>query len=217
MAKVTQPLGSAEARGSVGGLVYNTWRGLHTVKTRSGPGTYGTQKQEAGKVLLYAANDAWAALDQADRDAWNDWAAHQRLPQWTGTDKRITGHNWFLRCHIQQARCFSSITMVIPIDPISHTLTNPVLVSYFGDTSLQWNWVKWTDHALHALELWTHKPSSAGRKPYLNLAQYCISDAYCVGELFTGETDAVLIDCFFRLTRSNGLVGPWEHLRWTPP
>lgn len=217
MAKVTQPLGSAEARGSVGGLTYNTWRGLHTVKTRSGPATQKSELQLLAIARIEEADAVWIAQTQATRDKWNAWAAAQRFPSWTGTDKRITGHNWFVKLYIAQLRIFGDPGLVFPPDPISIELRTPYLDTVVGNVQVVWENDLWPDPSLFCVEAWTHKPTSAGRQPYLKLAQFHQYQPidYCYVDV--GLTTDPIIDAFFRIVNSHGMLGPWRHLRWLAP
>jgi len=80
MAVVTQPLGSSEARGSVGGLTYSTWRGKHTVRTRQGPTREPTTDQLVYIALLTEFSQGWNTLTPEQRTHWRDWARDHRDP-----------------------------------------------------------------------------------------------------------------------------------------
>lgn len=97
MVKVVAPLFSAEARGSVGALTYNTHRGVSIVKTRSGPSTQHSTRQDALRACAASATAGWQALTDQQREAWNDFARDHPGQDWTGNPKRLTGYNWYLR------------------------------------------------------------------------------------------------------------------------
>lgn len=59
MAKVTLPLMSAEARGKVGGLIYNTWRGNSTVKIKKAPAQPRTARQLLIRAFATTCSRAW--------------------------------------------------------------------------------------------------------------------------------------------------------------
>ena len=102
MAKVINPLNSTEARGKVGGLVYNTWRGIRTVKTNTAPSGQGVGKRAAAFDLIVQAGKRWATLTDTQRQAWRDWAKQHVEPHWTGTDKRLPGYSWYVRIQVNR-------------------------------------------------------------------------------------------------------------------
>lgn len=97
MAKVVAPLGSQEARGRVGMFIYNTYRGIATVKSFSSPNQPGTLKQANAKARLTTITRAWQSLTNAQRAQWVTFANNHTESDWTGNQKRLTGHNMFCR------------------------------------------------------------------------------------------------------------------------
>lgn len=103
MAKVVMPLGSIEARGRVAGLIYNTWRGLNTVKSFKSPVQPNTAAQLAARARLKTYAQAWAGLTSVQRAAWNQYATDHPLTDWTNKAKRATGQNWYVSCNTRIA------------------------------------------------------------------------------------------------------------------
>lgn len=97
MAKVVAPLHSSEARGKMNGLVYNTWRGLSTVKQHVHPADPATSRQLAWRAFMTTINSHWRALDPSIREEWKRYAQEHPDPDWTGKPKRLTGHQQFVR------------------------------------------------------------------------------------------------------------------------
>ena len=104
MAKVVNPLMSGEARGKLGGIIYNAWRGISTVKIFKSPAQPRTSAQLLARSRLTTEVSAWKSLTAARRTAWNIFAADHLLPDWTGTPKRITGQNWYIKCSVTAIR-----------------------------------------------------------------------------------------------------------------
>lgn len=96
-AKVLDPLRSSEARGRVGGTIYNTTRGTKYVKSFTSPAQPRTKRQLAIRALCQIATRAWQALLATDRTAWNNYAAASPEIDWTGQPQRKTGANLFVR------------------------------------------------------------------------------------------------------------------------
>jgi hypothetical protein len=105
MAKVMSPLHSTEARGRVGGLVFNTWRGISTVKSNSSPAQPRSTTQLAVRSLVTYLTRKWALLDDTERLHWNEYAALHTEIDWTGNPKRLSGLNWYVRCNTRISQC----------------------------------------------------------------------------------------------------------------
>lgn len=99
MAKVVAPLMSQEVRGKMGGLVFNTYRGIATCKSLKSPVQPNTAAQTNARSRMTDASRAWAELTSVQRDAWEVYAASHIEADWTSKPKRLTGHNWFCRCY----------------------------------------------------------------------------------------------------------------------
>jgi hypothetical protein len=103
MPKLKNPLFSQEARGGIGGLVYNTWRGISYVKTNTSPTGQGTPKRLAAQALIFQISKEWKSLSDVARAAWAQYAQDHPITSWTGAPMRITGQNWFMKCNVQLA------------------------------------------------------------------------------------------------------------------
>ncbi len=97
MPKVKNPLFSQEARGGIAGLVYNTWRGINYVKTNTSPTGQGTALRLAAQALMTAISKLWQTATDANRTAWGQYAIDHPVTDWTGSPKRLTGMNWFMK------------------------------------------------------------------------------------------------------------------------
>ena len=159
MAKVKMPLMSIEARGALGGLVFNTWRGQNYVKTNTSPTGQGTTARLAAQALLVAAAKLWATIGNGNRANWNQYAIDHPITNWTGTPMRLTGMNWFVRCTVNLYRIGVAPVLTAPLvaapDPITgFSVTNPA--DYIQ--------VAWTTPASGALKMdwWLVGPQSKG-------------------------------------------------------
>lgn len=138
MAKVKNPLNSAEARGGISGLVYNTWRGISTVKVGTSPTGQGTAKRLLAQARLNNVSKLWQALTDAQRAAWNAYALAHLMPDWTGNNKRLTGFNWFCQCNIQLTRMGLATISAAPVVAPPAAPTGLVLTSTSGTQTLAW-------------------------------------------------------------------------------
>jgi hypothetical protein len=210
VAKVLDPLHSAEARGRVGGLVYNTWRGIHTVKTHTDPAHQDDPKRQAHKAIVQAAGIRWRSLTAAQRAGWSDYAAAHPQLDWTGKPQRIAGYHWYVR--IQTVR--QDIGEGYDDDP--PTLPNVATFSTFeavedeGDLVVNWSYQSpdwdWDGY----MDTWLAGPFTAGRSPSIHDARRnFIEDAF-TGTYAIDSLAAGFYTVFARLVRDNGLVGVWE-------
>ena len=167
MAKVVGPLHSSEARGRMGGLVFNTWRGVATVKAKVAPCQPQTSLQLAVRAIAIALVRLWAAcLYKAD---WNDYAYAHPTTDGMGNSVRATGANWYLALNTRMKRMGLAVVETSPsaVAPDAPTgfLASAVGASYS---------FTWTDPTLVAdsLEVWADGPHSAGRAGSLTKARF---------------------------------------------
>ena len=102
MAKCLGPLHSSEARGKVGGLVINSWRGFSTVKAKHAPAQPRSAAQLAARAILVQASRQWQT--SADQASWNAYATTHTMTDWTNSPKRLTGANWFTMLFVRLTR-----------------------------------------------------------------------------------------------------------------
>lgn len=215
MAKVTQPLGSIEARGSVGGLTYNTWRGIRTVKTRSGPAALPSPLML--QILAYAASatTTWKTITQAERDRWNAWAVDRREPMWTGQDKRLTGYNWFVRLQVRQQLLGNIPDDFPPNYAIKWSIENLRLDLIAGDMLLWWTDPGIPDVNDYYVEIYRAGPLSAGRNATIHDAFRVTAVQFFLEGYSWSAPAPGTYTCFARLLHYNGLVTPFQSARLT--
>jgi hypothetical protein len=213
MAIVTQPLGSVEARGSVGGLTYATWRGKHTVRTRAGPSREPTADQLAVLALAEEAKNAWQDLTDTERSAWNHWAAEHREPHWTGNDKRLSGFNWFVRIYVRQGFYFETTPSAPPDHDLLYTITDVAATVLGTDVSLTWTPTPFGPPDFDLCIAFKHKAASPGRAPDIHYAQFWRSTGINDGLLTDTDLDAGTYDYWLRFLQADALAGVWQHVR----
>jgi len=110
MVKITNPLGSSEARGRLGGIIHNTWRGISYAKSASSPAQPRSKLQLQIRAWSTMLVRYWGTtLDAVERALWNDYAASHTDIDWTGNPRRLSGLNWFVRCNIRMLELDQSI------------------------------------------------------------------------------------------------------------
>lgn len=178
MAKVTQPLGSSEARGSVGLFTYNTWRGIHTVKERKAPLYTPGGAREASKNIVQFCAQRWRSITQQQRDAWDLYALTHKDCDWTGNDLRLAGYHWYVRCTSRLIR------LDIPYDDNPPDLI-PLPGLYLFSASYQPPYIAiaWSsDQSPHAdasfVSVWAAGPLSSGRRPSIHDARFILNCGY---------------------------------------
>ena len=214
MAIVKAPLGSSEARGSVGGYTFNTWRGKATVKTRAGPSRTPTGPQQYWIDNLEYASAQWQTLPQALRDQWNQFAAQKREPHWTGQDTRLTGHNWFVRSAMLQIIALGEWDSYnLPTIP---TFDFSVALLDIGDTyfDLVWPFTPFADEAHYYVDFWWWPAHSNGRKADFKLKSQlrcviCLPYTIELPLLGTGT-----YDIWWRTIHDSGAAGVFQTLRF---
>jgi hypothetical protein len=138
MAKVKNPLFSQEARGAVGGLIYNTWRGINYVKTNTSPTGQGTAKRLAAQAVLTTVAKLWGALTNERRAAWNQYAIDHPVTNWTGTPERLTGMNWFCKCAVANTLATETIVNDPPVAAAPAAITGLMISQNVLDLNIEW-------------------------------------------------------------------------------
>ncbi len=176
MAKVLNPLMSTAARGKMGGLVFNQWRGLNTVKGFKSPSQPRTTRQLAIRAILASLSRAWASITASQRSAWGVWAAAHTVADWTGTAVRMTAENAYIKLNA----LLSDMGKATIADP--PTAAAPTSVAGFvptgGDGQISCAWTARTGTA-DTVDLWVQGPHSAGVTPSLVKARH---NTYAPGE-----------------------------------
>lgn len=167
MAKVVSPLLSVEARGRMGGLIYNTWHGISTVKAFSGPNQPNSQAQLDARARLVTIGGGWRSLTQAQRDAWIVYANANLEPDWTGVPKRLTGQNWWNRCGVMLNRLGIATVATPPAVAAPDSVVGFTLSQNGADLEAAWTT---PIVGTYYLDIWTLGPVSTGVDPKIEHA-----------------------------------------------
>ena len=208
MAKLMMPQGSTEARGRVGGLVHNDWRGISYVKAASSPSQPRSARQLQVRAYTTRLVRYWATtLSAIERGWWNDYAVTHPDIDWTGNSKRLTGLNWFVRCTLRLLDMGRPIAESPPAtaapDPIvSYQALNGVLSS-----QQIWQLGPGTDLQV---DLWRQGPHSVGAIAKIERAKHDSYTAYEVDSLTVSNLAPGRHTFFARIiSEANGLASPW--------
>jgi len=169
MARLTAPAFSAEARGKIGAVIYNTYRGVPTAKIMKSPSQPQTALQLAIRALCTTYVRLWATESDANRALWETYAADHPETDSMGHTKRLTGCNWYVRLNVLIIRNGGS---AVHTPPSGTPAASPSAFAA-GDGSGQ-SIVTWTTPGGTNLqmELWMDGPHSAGRRGKLVKARF---------------------------------------------
>jgi hypothetical protein len=218
MAKVLNPLNSTEARGRVGGLVYNTWRGIRTVKTHTQPQHQDDPKRQAHKLIVQEAGIRWSSITTEQRTAWDHFASLHPNIDWTGAKIRLAGYHWYVRI---QTTLIDTGNLYIddpPTELHSWFPSDLTAASPAGDIVIEWTGSGLPLADRHYLDVWWTKPLSAGRHPSIHEAT---RHGYCSGEDNTYIIQSAptgYYTLFLRTICVSGLRGTWHRFPvYVPP
>src|SRR3972149_189454 len=159
MAKVLDPLRSAEARGKVGGLIYNTSRGAKYVKTFTSP----VQRRSAAQLLIRSlmanTSRAWQAATPAQRTAWQNWANAHPVQDWTGNSRTLSGFNAYCKLNTTLALLGSAENDAPPSGAGPAAPTTFAAANGVGQSIVTWSAMGGTDKQV---VIWGYGPHSAG-------------------------------------------------------
>ncbi len=172
MAIVTGPLHSSEARGKVGSLVYNTYRGRSYVKSNVAPSTQYSADQIAARAVMVPVIAEWQSMTDAQRDSWNAFASEHTLSDWTGQAKRLSGWNWFAKINYY-ASVFGGFPTTTPLADLpslcvtmTSSQTDPL------EITLTWCTIPYPSGGLWFLMFRLAGPHSAARHPSIRMADF---------------------------------------------
>jgi len=207
MAKVIGPLHSSEARGRMGGLVFNTWRGLSVVKASCAPANPRSKAQLDIRSKAVAQSRGWAVESTANRAAWNAYAAVNVETDGMGSPKRLSGMNWYVRLNTRML--FYGLAKVAT-PPAVPGPSSPL--AFAAATGAGSSVVSWTSPGGTATlcELYMQGPHSAGRAGKIEMAKYRVHLA-AEGATVTITPLAPGTYTFFGrfALEANALVSPW--------
>lgn len=210
MAKVVQPLGSTEARGRVGGLVYNTWRGISTVKRHTDPAHEDDPLRQQHKLRVQLAGQRWRTLTEDQRSAWRAWARDQREPHWTGVDKILPGYHWYVRINTRLQDLGLDWRDWPPDRILTNHIWNLRASAEIPDLVVQWNYPTPPPLPSDYIDIWLCGPHSPGRHPTLH-------DAHRAYVEIAADQEAVLTivqqgryTIWARLISVQGITSPFQ-------
>lgn len=183
MAKVIGPLQSTEARGGIGALIFNTWRGISIVKSFTSPAQPRTARQLRIRGFLTSYSQLWASRTTEERAAWDTWAADHPLSDWTGQPVRMTGHNAYVMCNVLLADMGQTAITDPPTTDAPAAVAGLALTPSSDQISVAFTPYGGTGTQI---DLWLYGPHSAGRKPKIERARHNVYGP--------GETSPVVID-----------------------
>jgi hypothetical protein len=217
MAKVLSPLHSSEARGRCGGLVYNTWRGIRTVKTHTDPDHEDDPKRVAHKLIVQAAGARWRDLTGEQRAAWTAFADLHLEVDWTGTPKRLAGYHWYVRIQTKLKDLGLAYIDTPPTDQVLCSITDLHISTALGDAYLNWTVLGDYDVDNTKIDIWSVGPHSPGRSPTLHEATHYIYDALVYGWTYIGGNPGDWYTIFARPIVTSGLTGQWASVKQEIP
>lgn len=184
MPKVFRPLFSDQARGGFQGVVFNTWRGINTVKKNTSPSNQQTEARILARTRLINASKVWQSLTEAQRDGWRTFANDHPELDWTGTNLKKTGFDWFVSCYVNSIRTGGSGVTDAPTSGAPSAPSDLVLTSTNGAITAAYSTA--VSQANYALQFWVTKPMSKGINAVKEMAKWEKNAAYA-----TATTEAI--------------------------
>lgn len=208
MAKVLDPQGSTEARGRIGGRVFNTWRGINYVKTSTAPAQPRSQLQLRIRAFCTRLVRLWQTLDAAHQGYWNDYAQSHTESGSMGVGKRLTGANWYVRCNVRLLCLGLAVTDVPPAVAAPQPVEGLTCTGGALQVSIDWTQAGGTDLALI---IYLQGPHSPGQKGKIERARFKSDYAgEAVGPVVITSLGPGTYTCFARYhSEVNGLASTW--------
>ena len=215
MAKVSGPCHSSEARGLVGSLVYNTWRGVNYVKGSATPEIEYSEAHVALRDLTALVTASWQGLTDVQRAAWGDYADDHRERSCLGELIRLTGYNWYVRINVRRLLVDEGIEEAPPTLVLMHRISGLTIYVGAGHLHPRWTHVVACTPATLYYEFWRCGPHSAGMMPTVRQCRRVGFTTYASGEFFDASDGPGLYTYFVRPEHSTGLVAGWDTAKGT--
>lgn len=183
MPKVFRPLFSDQARGGFQGVVFNTWRGINTVKKNTAPSNQQTTARILARTRLINASKAWQELTETQRDGWRTFANEHTELDWTGAMLKKTGFDWFVSCYVNSIRCGGSGVTTAPTSGAPSAPSDLELTATNGAITASYTL---TSQSNYALQIWATDPMSKGINAVKEMAKWEKNASYA-----TATTEAV--------------------------
>ena len=213
MAVVIGPLHSSEARGAVGGLVYNSHRGRAYVKANTPPKTQYSPLQISTRLQMTPARELWPTLSDADRAAWNHFALSHVFPHWTGSDLRISGWNWFCKINYRMTQFGLELLSTPPTRMSSLDFSPDLALVLPSEIDLAWvAQYPPPDPSWHVI-FFLAGPHSAGRSPSIKMAKQSAITVEGEGSVALPISQPGYYTVFWLPVCDNGISAPGDHFR----
>lgn len=165
MASYTPTLGTPFI-GSIGGTTFSHNKGGPYARLRVIPTNPNTQRQQIVKAFLSAVATAWSnTLTQAQRDAWDLYAANVARPKKGGGSQFLTGIDHFIRSNVPRGVAGQGFVLAGPTLFDVGTYTAPSfaieLVGQTIDVTFD-NTDAWANEDLAGMQIYTGRPQSVG-------------------------------------------------------
>jgi hypothetical protein len=215
MAKLVNPLLSGAARGKANGQVYNTWRGIAYCKKFTSPAQPRTTLQLAARALLSSYVASWKTITQAQRDAWDVYAADHLQTDWTGTPLRLTGQNWYISCNVNASRMGGSAITSPPTTAAPTAPTGIVITKATADMKVAWTTPSTGTTKLEFRLQGPHSAGAKGRYPKSKFKVAWIATTTIPAMLYASAPVGVYT-CWYRVSDPvTGLVSLWQSIDFT--
>lgn len=156
MAKILDPFGAREARGSVGGITASKGRFGAILRHKASPVQPRSETQQAKRFLLQSLNESFLSLTPAYITQWNDFAANWAVTDSLGQSIHLTGLNWYVALNTRLVALGSTPHDAPPLNPnCSYNPAIDILQVAGGDpitmtfdsvpTTWQAIWVRWSN------------------------------------------------------------------------
>jgi hypothetical protein len=218
MAQVISPLGATAARGSYGGLVYNSVAGKQIVKSRTGHKRGHTRREQLAMRYLAPLRARWSLFPSDRRDAWRAFASeHPYRARW-GLSKPVSGWNWFFAIGV----LLGLAHLTDRDDPPEYLLTascTSVLLQVLDQwITIYWTWSGPADTRHVYAEIYSFGPHKPSRNPNLRDARRYDSCPIADTIDFEAVHKPGYYTFWVRLFCDNGTATGWSWARiYVPP
>ncbi len=209
MAKLTSPLYSVEAHGSVGSVVYRSHRGAAIASAKAAPHHAHSGPISDRLQHLCRAAHRWRGFGLRQRYGWKFYARNRPRPPGGYPWKEATGFAIFLSCAIHLAMCHHPPQDDPPPRPLLGTLTYMFATQHGTDIKVDYIYTTLPDPGILSIQINLAGPFTFGRNARLKDSKRVANTPVDSYTILAGPRAAGVYTLFGRLVDRQGLASPW--------
>jgi len=220
--KVSNPVMSGAAIGSMSGMTFGKWRGMPVVRRKPNPVFRMRASQPSNRSRLGFLAAKWGYLTEEERGLWRVWASQHPKPDGFGGTFLQSGANAFTELGIRQmmSQNVGSPNNTPPVTELDVSIDTLSAGDGLVDGAIILTWtMNGTGSDADRVEIGMAGPfASPG---VFDSAGHFAVDSYTDGDVLTKTITGLIVDAWYwfrvRYVRDDGLASNYLVVQWQAP